>query len=155
MTTPTMNDLYPDGSGYHRAHEPYISAVADALTAAGFEVLDWHADPNDPRDGAIQIQPVGDLDHDEVWIGWSEERAWTILRIDEREHGEANRWVTDLNAGAVYSPWSVARDVAEAAGVDFDQPDDGHPDVDLPARSFEDDDIPFELALRHYAETAK
>lgn len=150
-THPTMNDLYPDGRGYHDAHEPYIRAVAAALTAAGFEVLDWHADPNDPRDGAIQIRPVGDLDHDEVWIGWSEERAWSILRIDEQEHREPNRWVTDLNVGIVYSPWFVAGEVAEAAGLDFTLPDDGHPDVDFSGHTFDEDNIPLELALRHYA----
>ena len=151
-TQPTMADLYPDGRGYHDAHQAYIQAVADALTAAGFDVLDWHADPNDPRDGAIQIKPVGDLDHDEAWIGWSEERGWSILRIDEREHAEPNRWVTDLGAGTVYSPWFVAGQIAEEADLDFTLPDDGHPDADFPGHSFEDDNIPLELALRYYAE---
>lgn len=155
MTDPTMEDLYSaGGADYHRAHEPYINAVQQALTAAGFDVLDWHADPNDPRDGAVQIRPVGDLDHDEVWVGWQEERGWHLLRIDEREHGEANRWVTDLSVGLVYSPFSVAQAVAQEAGLTFLLPDDGHPDLDF-EHCFEDDDVPFELALRHYAEAGR
>ena len=50
-----MQDLYPNGSGYHNAHEAYIGAVADCLDANGFPVADWFADPNDPRDGTIQL----------------------------------------------------------------------------------------------------
>lgn len=168
MTEPTMADLYPDGRGYHQAHEPYIAAVAAALDAAELPTKDSYADPNDPRDGAIQLdltraahpRPwVRLLAYDEVWVGWQEERGWTLLTITEYDEPRFNKgnWDTDsrnvydLNCTRVASPVSVVLAVAEWAGVTLDLPDDGHPDVDFPDHSFEDDNVAFEMALRHYA----
>lgn len=51
----TLEDLYPDGRGYHQAHEAHIGAVAQAVAAAGYPVDDWSAEPNDPRDGFIGL----------------------------------------------------------------------------------------------------
>lgn len=151
VATPTMEDLYPDGHGYHQAHEPYIQAVAAALTAAGVEVLDWHADPNDPRDGAIRVNVFG-LDYDEVWVCWQEERRWTVLLIDEHADGrEPSRWVYDLEAGTVFSPESVVRAFAEHTGITLDPPADDFPDLDFPEHEFETDNVALELALRAYA----
>jgi hypothetical protein len=151
MTT-TMDDLYPAGKGYHRAHEPYMRAVAEALEAAGVKVLDWYADPNDPRDGAIQVASDA---ADEVWLGWQEERGWTLLCIDERSGGQQpTRLVRDLGAGTVYSPESVVRAYGQEMGVVVDPPGDRFPDVDFPQHEAEVDNVELELALRRYAEAA-
>ncbi|MDG4792097.1 DUF6292 family protein [Micromonospora sp. WMMD1102] len=150
-TTPTMEDLYPGGAGYHQAHEPYIRAVADALTASGVKVLNWYADPNDPRDGAIQVNTFG-LDYDEVWVCWQEERRWYVLLVEEHEGREASRNVYDLDAGTVFSPESVVRAFAEHMGITLDPPGDAFPDLDWPEHTFEDDNIELELALHRHAE---
>jgi hypothetical protein len=153
MTT-TMDDLYPDGKGYHQAHEPYMRAVAAALEAAGVKVIDWYADPNDPRDGGIQVD-TDDLAWDEVWLGWQEERGWTLLLIDERDNGqEPNRLVRDLAAGTVFSPESVVRAYGQEMGVAVDPPADRFPDVDFPQHEAEEDNVELEEALRRYAEAA-
>lgn len=155
----TMEDLYPDGAGYHRAHEAYIQAVADALDEAGFKVDDWHADPNDPRDGWIgfDMDRQGRVDgnplwqYDEVGVGWSEDRGWHLLTIDD-PHGRDSRFVTEFAIARVASPATVVLEVAEQAGLTLEVADDGHPDADFPEHSFEDDDVPFEQALRHYGQ---
>lgn len=158
MTTPTMTDLYPNGGAdYHRAHEPYIAAVAHALNAAGLHTDYWHADPNDPRDGWIGFdmdkqgrfdgEPL--WDSDEVGVGWSEDRGWHLLTIDD-PHGRNSRFVYEFPIARVASPVTVVLAVAEKAGLTLELTDDGHPDLDFD-HSFEDDDVPFELALQHYA----
>lgn len=79
---------------YHRAHEAYIGAVADALHDAGFPIPDYHADANDPRDAAIQIgNDADDDDPVEDWICWTEESGW-YHGIDAKGHGELSclRW---------------------------------------------------------------
>lgn len=153
-----MEDLYPGGTGYHRAHEAYIKAIADALESTAFAVADWYADPNDPRDGAIQLdlqwatrsdgEPI--WPHDEVWVGWSEDRGWHVLTIDD-PHGKDRRFVYELDVARVASPTSVALAVAEKADLRVELPADEHPDADFPEHAFEDDDVPFELALRRYS----
>lgn len=157
--TPTMDDLYPGGSGYHDAHGPYIAAVAAALESAGFPI-NWHnADPNDPRDGAIDLdlERQGTIDgqpiwsHDEVTVGWTEDRGWFLVTVDD-PHGRDNRFVYDLGVPVVASPRSVVLAVAEKAGLTLELDDDGHLDVDFPSHTFEDDDPAFELALRRYAQ---
>lgn len=166
---PTMEELYPGGCGYHQAHEAYIDAVAAALDAAGFPTADWYADPNDPRDGAIQLDLTrqGTIDgtpvwqYDEVWVGWQEERGWTLLTVTEYDKPRFNkgnwdtdsRYVYDLPCALVASPRSVVLVVAEKAGLTLELPDDGHPDVEFdPPGEFGDGYVPLELALAHYAE---
>ncbi len=153
----TMEDLYPDGAGYHRAHEAYIQAVHDAFAAADVPVRDWHADPNDPRDGAIEFDVKWVWDdagrlvwpHEEVWAGWSEDRGWHLLTIDD-PHGRDSRFVYELPIARLASPETVVRAVAEKAGVEVDAPGDGFPDADFPEHTFEDDDVEFEQALAAY-----
>src|SRR5205807_8795714 len=80
---------------YHRAHESYIGAVVDALRAAGIAVADWLADPNDPRDGAIQLGEPGDDDDfaEEKWIGWDEQSGWMYgVDKDGRSGLSGIRW---------------------------------------------------------------
>ncbi len=162
-TTPTMADLYPGGRGYHDAHGPYISAVADALKAEGFHIDEWNADANDPRDGFIGIDTARMREthpdnplwaNEEVFAAWTEDRGWALVTVKDTSSSD-NRYVFDLLVGKVASPANVASEVAEKVGDGVSGIGDDHPDLDFPGHSFEDDDVPFELALRHYAEAAR
>jgi hypothetical protein len=157
MTTiaPTMGELYPNGDGYHEAHEAYIGAVADAFDAAGITALDWYADPNDPRDGAIQLDPKTlNTEYDGVWVGWQEERGWTVLQEVEHEHRDNSKYVNDLNCCLIASPESVVRSVCEHFAIPPGSiKGDDFPDVDFGGHTFDVDNVGLELALRRYAET--
>lgn len=156
----TMQDLYPGGfSEAINAHEPYVQAVADALDANGFKTADWFADPNNPRDGNIQLDLTqqGSIDgkpiwsSDEVHVAWDEDRGWRILHVTDPQ-GRDSRWIAWLGLARVASPLSVVAAVAEGAGLNVELVGDDHPDVDFPEHDCQDDDedIPFELALCHY-----
>lgn len=58
------------------ALESYIGGVADHLKASGYPVPDWHANDDDPRDGAIHLSGDREDDEAEVWLGWHEESGW-------------------------------------------------------------------------------
>lgn len=154
----TMQDLYPGGAGYHDAHEAYIGAVAEALANEGFPVDDWSAEPNDPRDGfaSINVHAMREThpdnpiwSNDEVNVAWTEDRGWCLVTVEE-SHRSNGRYVYDLLIGRVASPANVASEVAEKVGDGVSGNTDDHPDLDFPEHTFEDDDVPFELALRHY-----
>lgn len=160
---PIMTDLYPGGFGYHSAHEAYIGAVAEALTTEGFHVDDWAADANDPRDGFIGLHVAmsGELHpgnpiwrNEEVNVGWSEDRGWCLVTVKDSHHSDG-RYVYDLPVGRLASPANVASEVAEKVGDGVSGNTDDHPDLDFPEHSFDVDDVPFELALRHYAGTVR
>jgi hypothetical protein len=141
--------------------EAYIGAVAAALTAAGLPAGDWHADDNDPRDGGIELDLTrqGTIDgnlvwpHDEVWVGWNEDRGWFLLTVDD-PHGRDSRFVYDLGVARVASPVTVAIAVGEKAGLALQLDDDGHPDADFPDHDCGDDNPEFEAALAHYREAS-
>jgi hypothetical protein len=142
---------------YHEAHQAYIDAVAAALTAAGFTVIDWYADPNDPRDGAIALEPVGAFSADELWLGWQEERGWTVLTIDEgkgwnKRDGVAEdaRYVHDVLVPLLAAPSTVVCEFADMAKVKAFVAGDRWRDLNFPEHSFEDDDPQFEAALAAY-----
>lgn len=152
--TLTMQDLYPNGNGYHAAHEPYLAAVADAFEAAGVEVITWFADANDPRDGAIQIDPEAvDSGADEVWVCWQEERRWYILTEHERPGArEPVKVIEECICDTVASPETVVRATLEHFKVSTDAVHgDDHPDVDFHGHEFDTDNVALELALRRYA----
>lgn len=133
-----------------KPHEAYIDTVAAALSASGFEVEDWWADLNDPLDGWIELKPVGVYDGtDEFGLGWSEDRGWFVLTIDD-PHGRDSRNVFDLLVGVVASPETVVRTFAGMAGVEASVPGDNYPDLPFDGHSFEDDDPEFEAALAAY-----
>lgn len=137
---------------YHDAHGPYIGAVASALTAAGLGATERYADPNDPRDGTIQITPAGILSgHTEVWVCWQEERGWWVLTEDERSGGrEPFKGVTELRIATVASPETVTNAVIELSGLDVTAPGDSYADADFPVHEFDEDDPAFEAALAAY-----
>lgn len=156
-TLPTMEELYPNGRGYHAAHEPYLSAVADAFEAAGIEVVTWFADANDPRDGAIQIDPQAvDSSADEVWVCWQEERRWYLLTEHEQPSGrESVKVVVDCICDTVASPETVVRATLKHFKVSTDTiRSDDHPDVDFHEHEFDTDNVALELALRRYAKAS-
>lgn len=150
--TMTMEDLYPNGAGYHQSHEPYLRAVADAFERAGCEVITWYANGNDPRDGAVQIDPTAvNSDADEVWVCWQEERRWYILTEHERPGQESVKVVEECICDTVASPETVVRATLEHFKVPTEAvPADGYPDVDFHGHEFDTDNVALELALRRY-----
>lgn len=54
-------------------HEPYLTAVADALRAGGLDVTDVVANPDDPMNGAITVNDPG---HRPLVLAWTEESGW-------------------------------------------------------------------------------
>lgn len=154
-TLPTMEDLYPnnDAEGHwHQAHEPYIGAVVYALDAAKLTTGDWFADANDPRDGAIELNvDMLQTQADEVHLCWQEERGWWLIKEYERDRGENQKIVVELDCSTIADPASVLTSVREHFGIPptLTAPDD-HPDVDFPGHQFDDGDVAFELALRRY-----
>jgi hypothetical protein len=146
---------------YHKRHEAYVAAVADALASAGFASQYHFADANDPRDGAVEL----DLEqiharfgpsvwsHDEVSVCWQEDRGWYVVTVDD-PHGRDSRFAYDLGVERIASPATVVVAVAEQAGVNVEVAADSHPDVDFAGHNFDDGDdngVPeFEAALLHY-----
>lgn len=153
----TLEDLYPDGAGYHKAHEPYMWAVAKALQTAGLDIDGWSAEPNDPRDGYIgfRVAAFHDPEHSPIWlndevnVAWSEDRGWSVVTVADSSSSNG-RFVYDLLIARVASPETVVNAVAEQVGERVTAPGDAFPDLDFPEHTFEDDDLAFELALAHY-----
>lgn len=106
------------------AHAGYIRAVAGALEEAGVPVADWRADPGPPRDGWIpfdlarQTRLHGRVvwDHDAAGAGWSEERGWYLLTVDDPA-GRDVRTARALEIPVIAAPRAVARTVAAVAGL--------------------------------------
>lgn len=131
----------------HHAHEPYLAAVAAALTDAGIGVHTWDANASDPRDGALILDQDrtraahGDA---EVVLCWHEERGWYrgISRTDD--HGGL-RHLRAADLGVLPDPAEViawAREVV--TGTDPASEPDAY-------RDFEDDDSDeFAQQLRAY-----
>jgi hypothetical protein len=102
----------------------YIRAVAAALEDAGVPVADWRADDGTVPDGWIpfdlarqvrlQGRPV--WDHDEAGAGWSEDRGWYLLTVDDPA-GRNVRSVHPLAVPPAAAPEVVARAVATRAGL--------------------------------------
>lgn len=156
-TTPTFADLYPDNDAaglWHDAHKPYIGAVFDTLRASKLTTGVWFADGNDPRDGAIELDATMlQTQADEVHACWQEERGWWLIKEYERDGGENQKIVVELDCCTVAAPDSVARSITEHFSIPPGSiPADDFPDEDFPDHEFEDNDVVFELALRRYAE---
>lgn len=159
QAAPTMVEIYPAGSlMYHKAHEDYLLAVSEAFSAAGFDVDDWSAEANDPRDGYVSLNVATNREESpdnpiwtnaEVFASWSEDRGWSLVTVEE-SHRNSGRYVYDLDVARVAAPATVAIAAAEKIGDVPADVTDNHPDVDFPEHTFEVDDVPFELALRHY-----
>jgi hypothetical protein len=102
----------------------YIRAVAAALEAAGVPVADWRADEDAvpegwiPFDLARQVRLHGRpvWDHDEAGAGWSGDRGWYLMTVDD-PGGRDVRSVHVLPLAATAAPESVARAVAAHAGL--------------------------------------
>lgn len=139
------------------AHAGYIRAVAAALEAAGVPVADWRADGGLPRDGWIpfdlarQVPLHGRVvwDHDEAGAGWSEERGWYLLTVDDPA-GRDVRTVHVLETPVIAAPRAVAVAVAVAAGL-RDSADEGGSGPDFPGHRAGVADPAFEEALLRYS----
>jgi Family of unknown function (DUF6292) len=142
-------------------------------------VADWRADSGPPRDGWIPFDLARQVrlhgrpvwDHDEAGAGWSEERGWYLLTVDDPA-GRGVRTTVALAVPTVAAPGSVARTIASLAGLP-PQPRaalPGHPaaqfravspgrpllsagevDADFPGHRAGVDDPSFEAALLRYS----
>lgn len=145
-------------------HGPYIGAVQEALIHAGFNTLDEDATDQDPRGGAIQLDTYSPAaadwfaDWDEVWLGWTEDRGWTMTCTDGVDLPEPSRFPFDLGVPRLATPVMVVAAVAQKTGASVSVTD-GLPAhllagaCEFPDHRFEDHDPAFEAALAVYAET--
>lgn len=107
------------------ALEAYIGNVAAHLKASGYPVPDWHANDDDPRDGAIHLS--GDREEDgqvEVWIGWTEESGW-YRGIDRTGDGLSCirwAWIDVLATPHEVRAWLQRAESTEMAGWEMNRP---------------------------------
>ncbi|MEU4622787.1 hypothetical protein AB0G04_22800 [Actinoplanes sp. NPDC023801] len=98
--------------------------MAAALEAAGVPVADWRSDDGAVREGWIPFDLARQVllhgrpvwDHDEAGAGWSEDRGWYLLTIDDPA-GRNARSVRALPVATGAAPESVARAVVTIAGL--------------------------------------
>jgi hypothetical protein len=106
------------------ALESYIGSVADHLKASGYPVPDWHANDDDPRDGAIHLK--GDREDGEVetWLGWTEESGW--YRGTDRDGNGLNgirwAWISVLATPDEVLAWLRRIESSVAALWEMDRP---------------------------------
>lgn len=130
-----MTDINP-----LKAHAAYINTVADALEKAGVAVECWHADPNEPRDGAATL--ASDEDGQRV-AGWDEESGWMYGTGPEGEGLALIWWISD---GVLPDPGQVVTAVQACLAGDYTDASINRPYY----RSFEeDDDLDEQLAAYH------
>jgi hypothetical protein len=156
-----LSQVLPDRrrevSDYHQAHEPYIRAVAAALAAAGFPNDGGNAEPNDPRDGFVDLDlgplrtAVPGWKAEQVAVCWQEERGWWLLTVADTTSSDG-RFVYDLGVATVAAPSTVVAAVAAEVGLTKVPVSCDYPDVDFPDHVQEDEENPeFEAALAVYA----
>jgi hypothetical protein len=123
-------------------HAAYINAVADALEKAGVAVERWHADPNEPRDGAITL--AGYESGEQRVAGWNEESGWMYGTGPEGEGLTLVWWIGD---GVLPEPGAVVSAVQQCLAGDYSAASIHH----RPRyRSFEeDDDLDEQMAAYH------
>ncbi|GIF37061.1 DUF6292 family protein [Actinoplanes xinjiangensis] len=154
--------MTPDGDaavdGTRSAHSGYLRAVAAALEAAGVPVADWRADSGSPRDGWIPFDLARQVrlhgrpvwDHDEAGAGWSEERGWYLLTVDDPA-GRGVRTVEALAVPMIAAPGAVARAIASLAGLCAPGGPRAEAGADFPGHRAGVPDPAFEAALLRYS----
>jgi hypothetical protein len=140
------------------AHAAYIRAVAAALEDAGVPVADWRADSGSPRDGWIPFDLARQVrlhgrpvwDHDEAGAGWSEDRGWYLLTVDDPA-GRDVRTVEALAVATIAAPGAVARAIASLAGLGAPAVPAAETGADFPGHRAGVADPAFEAALLRYS----
>jgi hypothetical protein len=94
------------GLHYHRAHEPYIAAVAHELERLGVDVEEWFANPDEPRDGAIELA-VPLPGYEQTHIAWREDMGWYYMPSKDNSSALAD-YTVDLPVGHLAEPFDVA-----------------------------------------------
>jgi hypothetical protein len=121
----------------HEAHDPYITAVAHELQRAGVEVLEWFANPDDPRNGAIELaDPMPG--YEQTHIAWREDMGWYYMPSSDSSSAHADRTI-ELEVGFLDEPHEVAAAACKALDRPFttERPDwrppaDYNPDAVAP-----------------------
>jgi hypothetical protein len=110
------------GLSYHTAHGPYIAAVARELQRAGVEVEDWFDNPDEPRDGAIELT-VPMPGYEQTHVAWREDQGWYYMPSSDAQ--ALADYTVDLPVGHLAEPYDVAAAVCKALDRPFttDRPD--------------------------------
>ncbi|ROO82560.1 hypothetical protein EDD29_0040 [Actinocorallia herbida] len=73
------------GKDYYSLPELYMAAVADALDRAGVSVASHWANPDDPRNGAIELAVPAP--YEERHVAWSETDGWGYIPTTDTTKG--------------------------------------------------------------------
>lgn len=128
---PSANEVLGDqiaaavGLDWHQLPLPYMAAVAATLRARGIGVASYHANPDDPRSGAVVLDHAlpGDT---ELAIAWGADGGWDYIQSRGR-HDEAYA-VEPLDVLPLALPGQIADAVAALAGLTYE------PDAEAVAR---------------------
>lgn len=104
------------GLTYHTAHKPYIAAVAHELERAGVAVEDWWADPDEPRDGAIELA-VPMPGYEQTHVAWREDQGWYYMPGSDAQ--ALADYTVELEVGHLAGPFEVAAAVCKALARPF------------------------------------
>jgi hypothetical protein len=107
---------------------PYISAVVDALLAAGIGVTQWHVDHDDtnyPLTAAIALDPASAPAWDGVTLVWTEGNGWGYG--PHRPDGyDRLAYVLAIGASGLPEPAEVVAEVQRTVLGDQDGTDTYH-----------------------------
>lgn len=145
------------GRKYHDVHELYLAAVAHSLTRAGIGWEDYHANPDEPRDGAILLsEPLpGD---EELHVAWREDMGWYCIPSSDAQSALGDAAI-DLPGPLplLAEPHEVAAAVRKVVGgLTVDAEPLWHPPADYdrdaePAEEWWDANPALERSLAAYA----
>jgi hypothetical protein len=130
----------------HTAHRPYIEAVANALQAADIATTDHSAEPDDPRNGFIELDrsaTAAVYGEQYARLIWDEESGWLLGWGGEDGRSDS---IAPLLADVLPTPPDVVAAVQAALAV---KPETVH---GRPGqyREFEDEHDGFEERLAVY-----
>lgn len=100
----------------HTAHEPYMHAVADALTREGVAVLGCFANGDDPRNGGVELEFAFAGDQP-LTVIWREDYGWYYLRFPEHSKSALGNGPYELPVSYLDQPHQIARAVRDAIGA--------------------------------------
>jgi hypothetical protein len=124
--TPSPNEILSEqiaknaGLDWHQLPLPYMAAVAATLRARGIGVDSYHANPDDPRSGAVILDHALPGDS-ELALIWSADGAWDYVQC-RGPHDEGYAHAPLGYVATLALPEQIADAVAELTGLPY-QPD--------------------------------